>query len=161
MPQAPSIWAMIRCGPGGETAAPAKMAPRSPCPAAPLLPAWSLRSFNGLSLRPPPGMGIGWAFCASRGRLWYMLYCICTVPVPNLLISHRPRVAICVFSTQFSILIIVGLIGPNRGDIPDYIALRLGPRLLCHVNHWFLDGIFDLQKSTGYLWSIEICTWAP
>ena len=34
MPQARSIWAMIRCGPGGETAAPAKMAPRSPCPAA-------------------------------------------------------------------------------------------------------------------------------
>ena len=34
MPQARSIWAMIRCGPGGETAAPAKMAPRSPYPAA-------------------------------------------------------------------------------------------------------------------------------
>jgi hypothetical protein len=34
MPQAQSIWAMIRCGPGGETAAPAKMAPRSACPAA-------------------------------------------------------------------------------------------------------------------------------
>jgi hypothetical protein len=34
MPQAPSIWAMIRCGPGDEAAAPAKMAPRSPCPAA-------------------------------------------------------------------------------------------------------------------------------
>ena len=57
MPQAPSIWAMIRCGPGGETAAPAKMAPRSKWPS---LPAWSLRSFNnGLSLRPPPGMGAG------------------------------------------------------------------------------------------------------
>ena len=34
----------------------------------------------------------------------------------------------CVFSTQFSILIIVGLIGPNRGHIPEYIGLRLGPR---------------------------------
>ena len=34
MPQARSIWAMIRCGPGGETAAPATMAPRYPCPAA-------------------------------------------------------------------------------------------------------------------------------
>jgi hypothetical protein len=33
MPQARSIWAMIRRGPGGETAAPAKMAPRSPYPA--------------------------------------------------------------------------------------------------------------------------------
>jgi hypothetical protein len=29
-----SIWAMIRCGPSGETAAPAKMGARSPCPAA-------------------------------------------------------------------------------------------------------------------------------
>jgi hypothetical protein len=34
MPQARSIWAMIRCGPGGETAAPAQMAPRSSCPVA-------------------------------------------------------------------------------------------------------------------------------
>ena len=39
-----------------------------------------------------------------------------------------PRVAICVFSTQFSILIIVGLIGPNRAHIPQYIGPRLGPR---------------------------------
>jgi hypothetical protein len=55
-------------------------------------------------------------------------------------------VAICVFSSQFSILIIVGLIGPNRGHIPEYIGLRLGPRLLCHVNHRFLTGISHLQK---------------
>jgi hypothetical protein len=26
--------------------------------------------------RPPQGMGTAGAFCASRGRLWYMLYCM-------------------------------------------------------------------------------------
>ena len=65
MPQARSIWAMIRCGPGGETVAPAKMAPRSPHA---MLEGGRLPAF-GLSLRPPSGMGIGWAFCASMGRL--------------------------------------------------------------------------------------------
>jgi hypothetical protein len=34
MSQAQGIWAMVRCGPGGETAAPAKMASRSSCPVA-------------------------------------------------------------------------------------------------------------------------------
>ena len=75
MPQARSIRAMIRCGPGGrtgvllkegpmgETRAPAKMAP-----AVPMLCGGRLAAF-GLSLRPPSGMGIGRAFCASRGCL--------------------------------------------------------------------------------------------
>jgi hypothetical protein len=42
--------------------------PAIPMPCGGRLPA------SGLSLRPPSGMGIGWLFRASRGRLWYMLY---------------------------------------------------------------------------------------
>jgi hypothetical protein len=61
MPQAPSIWAMIRCGPGGESSA-RQNGPAIHMPCGGRLPAF------GLSLRPPSGMGIGWAFCPSGGR---------------------------------------------------------------------------------------------
>ena len=86
--------------------------------------------------------------------------------IPRVAINIRRIVLnlVCVFSTQFSILIIVGLIGPNRAHIPEYIGIRLGPRYFQPRATGCL-GIFDwkflLKKSTGYLWSIEICTWAP